>query len=703
MRNEFSGDARNVIQARDITGGVHITVPAPAPVPMPVPRQLPAGVSHFVGRQTALATMDRLLTSGTDQPGAVVVSAIAGTAGIGKTAFAVHWAHRVRERFPDGDLYIDLRGYNSLPPVTPDDALSTFLRALDVAAEKIPVDTHSRASMYRSLLDRRRMLIVLDNATTAAQVRPLLPGSPTCVVVVTSRSRLSGLTIRNGAGLVTLDVLSSDEALQLSRRIIGEERVDADLASVRRLVRLCGHLPLAIRIVGERIRSYPDDPLAEFIVDLEDERARIDALSDDEDEDSAVRSVFSWSYKALQPSTARMFRLLGLHAGTEFGTDVAAALTDSTPAEARRLLEQLASAHLVMRVRRDRYRFHDLLRVYAADVAESDEPEEERDRAVGRALAWYLHAVEATDRVFAPSRKRVALDLPRPAHPRRPLASFGDALTWCDAEHANLVAAMRQAGDHRFGATWQLAAVLGEYLFQRKHWADMITTHRIGLDAARRAGDRVGAAWMLTNLGSAHTETEQFGDAVDCCEEALEILREIGDRTVEGIALTNLGLALAGLGRLPEAIDRQRQALTVHRETGSQWGEAWAMTCLGRALAGLARFDEATACYQDALRLHDLAGNKWANGSTLTDLGTSLMHLSRIEEAADTFTRAITVHDEAGNLWGKATALVLLGDALHRNDQLADAREQWEQALEILQALGAPQASELRTRLDTTR
>jgi tetratricopeptide (TPR) repeat protein len=699
VQNQFTGDAQNVVQSRDISGGVHIRIPIPAP--LPVPRQLPAEVSHFVSRQAELAEMDRKLAAGTDQPSVMVVSAIAGTAGVGKTALAVRWAHRVRERFPDGELFVDLRGYDAQPPVTPDDALSAFLRALDVAPEKIPVDTQARAAMYRSLLNRRHMLIVLDNAASAAQVRPLLPGTPTCVVVVTSRSRLSGLAIRNGAGLVTLDVLSPDEALLLLRRIVGAERVDADPAAARRLVHLCGRLPLAIRIAGERIGSYPDTPLAEFLLDLEDERARIDALSGDEDDDSAVRSVFSWSYKALREPAARVFRLLGLHAGPHFGTGVVAALSGTSVSAARRQLEQLAGAHLVMCVTRDRYRFHDLLRAYAADLAESDEPAGERELAAGRGLAWYLYGVDATDRVFAPSRRRVPLDLPAPTQPRPAFDSLGAALRWCETEHANLVAAVRQAGEWELDTTaWQLTAVLGEYLFQRKHWADMITTHRIGLDAARRIRDRVGEAWMLTNLGPAHLESEQFGDAVACCEQALAILREIGDRIIEGIALTNLGIALAGLGRLPEAIERQRQALAIHRETGDQWGEAWAMTCLGRALADGTRFGEAADCYRDALRLHDLVGNKWANGSTWTDLGVAHLRSTRFDEATDALTRAIAIHDEADNHWGKATALTTLGDALREGGHLDEAREKWRLALEILLALGAPHSAEVQARLD---
>ncbi len=571
-----------------------------------VPRQLPADVSDFVSRETELGDMDQQLTPNVGRPGVVVVSAIAGTAGVGKTTLAVHWAHRVRERFPDGDLYIDLRGYDSQPPVTPHDALSGFLRALGVAPERIPADTHARAAMYRSLLDGKCMLILLDNAANTVQVRPLLPATRTCVVVVTSRSRLSGLAIRNGARLVAIDVLPRAEALLLLSRIAGEERVDRDPDAARRLLEICGQLPLAVRIVGERINANPDTPLADFLIDLEDERARIDALSDLEDDSSAIRSVFSWSYKALRSPAARMFRLLGLHAGPHFTIEAAAALAGLSYAETRRLVDHLTQVHLVIRRAHNRFRFHDLLRAYAAELAVEDEPPDTRDDAVRRGLSWYLHAVDATDRMFAPSRRRVPLGLPQPDLPPPTFISSSTALSWCEAEHANLVAAIRQAGGNRPDVAWQLAAVLGEYLFQRKHWAVMISTHSIGLHAAQRTHSLLGQAWMLTNLGTAHVENEQFSNAADYCTEALKIARTIGDRNIEGHALTNLGIALAGLDRLSEAVQRQQDALAVHRETGNHWGEAWTLTCLGRALVELTRFQEATDCYRSALRLHDL-------------------------------------------------------------------------------------------------
>ena len=540
--NQFSGTAHNVVQARDIFGDVYLGQ-SQMMSSVPAPRQLPADVAHFTNREQYLAELDALLSQGGNHPSVMVVSAIAGTAGVGKTALAVHWAHGVRNHFPDGDLYINLRGYDPQPPVDPGQALDAFIRAFNVPAEKIPVDVSNRAALYRTLVDRRRILIVLDNAAAPKQVRPLLPGSPTCVVVVTSRSRLNGLTIRDGANLLTLDLLPPEQALALLVRIIRQERVDTAPESARELVRLCAQLPLAIRIAGERITARPDATLAELVEELTDERNRIEAFSDEEDDATAIRAVFSWSYKALSPQGSRMFRLLGLHAGPEISTMTAAVLADTAIVRARGLMESLAKVHLITRLKRDRYQFHDLLRAYAAECAEQDEPDDERERAIQRVLAWYLYSLDATDRVLAPHRsQRVPLHLPRPSQELLPSFSTpNDALEWCEVERANLVAATRQAADSQQDAVaWQLPAIMGEFLFQRRYWTEFVTTHKIGLAGARHLDDQVGVGWMLTNLGLVHGETGQLKEAVNDCEQALIVLREIGNQLVEGIALTNL-------------------------------------------------------------------------------------------------------------------------------------------------------------------
>ena len=354
---------------------------------MTVPRQLPPAIPSLVGRAHELVTLTRILDEPTERSAAVVISVITGTAGVGKTALAVHWAHRVQGHFPDGQLYVNLRGYDPGPPMTPNQALDGFLRALDVPAGKIPASVAERAALYRSLLDGRRVLVILDNANTAEQVRPLLPGSPDCLAVVTSRSLLSGLVVRDGAHRVRLTPLPLAEAIVLLRQIIGAARVDAELNTAAKLARQCAYLPLALRIAAERVASHPCRTLADLTEELANERDRLDMLVAGDDDTTAVRVVLSWSYQALPPETARVFRLLGLHVGPDISVPATAALASITTPRARQLLDFLTGVHLVEETGHDRYRFYDLLRLYAAERAATEETDHERDNAVRRLLA----------------------------------------------------------------------------------------------------------------------------------------------------------------------------------------------------------------------------------------------------------------------------------------------------------------------------
>jgi len=363
------------------------------------PRQLPMDVPYFTGRASEITQLDGVLMTQTadDRPRAVVISAIDGTAGVGKTALAVHWAHQVQHRFPDGQLHINLRGYDAGPAVTPDEALNRFLRALGVSSARIPTELDERAALYRSLLVGRRMLILLDNAATSQQVRPLLPGSPGCQVVVTSRSSLSGLVVREGARRITLDALRPDDALVLLRQLIGPNRTDAERPAAAELARLCAFLPLALRIAAERAASSPHTTLADLVRELTDEHHRLELLATD-DEATTVRAVFSYSYGNLDPDHARAFRLLSLHPGPDISTPAAAALIGVSLTCARQLLDALRHAHLIESVSHDRYRFHDLLRLYATERANVEETEQDRTTAIRRVLSWYLHAADAADR-----------------------------------------------------------------------------------------------------------------------------------------------------------------------------------------------------------------------------------------------------------------------------------------------------------------
>ncbi|MEO3825285.1 tetratricopeptide repeat protein [Actinomadura sp. B10D3] len=674
-------------------GGTDRAVPRTAPA---APRQLLAPISNFVGRTVELTALTRLLDESRGAP--VVISTISGTAGVGKTALAVHWAHQVRERFPDGHLYVNLRGYDPGPQMAPGHALDGFLRALNVPAEEIPAEVEEKAGLYRSLLDGRHVLVVLDNAATAEQVRPLLPGSPGCLAVVTSRSRLSGLVARDGAKRISLDPLSPDEAIGLLRQIIGDARVDDDPAATAGLARGCAYLPLALRIAAERVATHPHIGLADLAGDLADEDARLDLLAADE-EITAVRSVFSWSYQALSPRAARLFRLLGLHAGPDISLQAAAVLADVDPVTARGLLDTLANAHMLEESAPYRYRFHDLLRVYAAERAAVEETSDDREAATRRLLTWYLHTAHAADLVLIPHRRRVPLDPQECAPPV--FTTFDHALEWCDAEHANLVAAIRQAAEHgQHVIAWKLPAMLWGFFQLRRHWTDWIATNQIALRSARSIHDRFGEGWALNFISAAYWDLRRYEEAVEHARQALTISREIGDRWLEGSALVCLGTCYNDLGRYAESVECLHPGLVFVREAGEQVCEGTALIGLGNAYRGLGRFDEAVDYYRQALEHFRRIGNRWGEGWTLHDLAKAYRGQGRLEEAIEHFQRAFAVRCATGERHGQARALLDLGDAQREAGRPEAARDSWRQALAVFEDLRDPQAAETRARMD---
>src|SRR5437868_1408391 len=538
---DFSGSATDVVQARSVHGGVHFH--GSAPDAEPAPHQLPGDVGGFTNRVEDLARLDEMLTVGDEGSEPVTLSMIAGTAGVGKTSLAVHWAHRIRGRFPDGQLYVNLRGYDPGLPVGPDQALDQFLRALEVPSARIPADLEDKAALYRSRLADRRFLILLDNASTVAQVRPLLPGTVGCLVVVTSRSRLSGLVARNGARRVTLATLREPEAAELLHRAIRDYRRGDDSTELAELARLCAYLPLALRIAAERAASRPWMPLNELIRDLRDESALWDALTVEEGEESdAVRTVFAWSYRALPQDAARLFRLLGVHPGPDFGVPVVAALVGSSLGEARNLLDTLVGAHLLEQTMPARYQFHDLLRAYALDQVNHEESAESRGDVAVRLLTWYLHTADAAAGLESRLR-RVPLDPPEPGIDPLTFRDRREGVGWLHAEQANLAAATHAAagaGLHRIA--WQLHTVLRAVYSHQHPFADWLATGQIALDSANRLGDRYGQAEIHYSLGMAYTQSRRLAEGTEHHAAALAIRREIGDRLGEIMSLNGIGL-----------------------------------------------------------------------------------------------------------------------------------------------------------------
>ena len=439
----------------------------------PIPAQLPHDVLGFTGREPELAALDSLAAD-RENP-AVVISAIDGTAGIGKTALAVHFAHRAAAAFPDGQLFVNLRGFDpDQPPLAPGDVLPGFLRGLGADPSQLPADPDELAAMYRSMLSGRRVLIVLDNAANAEQIRPLLPGTAGCLAIVTSRNRLSGLVARDGAQRLTLDVLTPDAAVSLIAQIAGRERAAADPVTVGKLAQLCGWLPLALRITADRAATHRHLTMTDLVEELALEHDRLDALSADE-KTTQVRAVFSWSYQALPPGPARAFRLLSLHPGPDISAQAAAALLDAAVPETRQLLETLTGGHLLEETGRDRYRFHDLVRVYAAECSQISEPEPDRVAAVRRLLTWYLHTADAFFRTFNPDNRHVPLDPPPPVCRPPVFTTHHQAADWAQGELANLMPIVRLAAMAGDDATaWKFPVTLVPVLGIQRRSGDLL-------------------------------------------------------------------------------------------------------------------------------------------------------------------------------------------------------------------------------------
>jgi DNA-binding SARP family transcriptional activator/Flp pilus assembly protein TadD len=737
------GKAAKDLQRAILTGDPVLQPPGKAPDPPPaaaapapagrVPYQLPASSPAFTGRRRELDLLGRLFTEGSPAE-TVVVAAIYGAAGIGKSALALAAGHRLRADFPGGQLYADLRGGTpGLVAREPGEVLGRLLRSLGVEGRRIPSDLEDRSALYRSLMAGRRALVLLDNAADPAQVRPLLPGTPGGGVLVTSRQILPGL---EGATHLHLGVLPPEDAVVLLSRLVGAQRVQAEPAAAAELARLCGYLPLALRIAGARLAGRPRWPLSVLIERLTEQCRRLDELVAG---DLAVRSSFQVSYRGLSTTPAgsadqaRAFRLLSLLDGPDVGVPAAAALLDRPPVAVEAALERLVDAHLLETPAPGRYRFHDLLRLFARERAAEEEPEQQRTAALVRALGWYLAGAERANRLLCPGEP-----VPEDTGPHPGLEAFDGrdaALAWLERERVNLLAAAEQLArvpDDLAGRLWRFAEALFCFLDLRGYWSELERVCELALAGARRRGDRLGQAhahrglaalaWRryrlgealghlrrslalfretgdvrgrarsLNSLGLVRCEQHRYEDAVACYRRALPLFGQAGDRRGEGQAHNNLGEAYRRLGRRDQALDHLGKDLAICRELGDRRGEAITCCNLGEVQRDLGRHGEALDWYRRSLAIcHELEDHR-GQGINLAGIGDVCLKAGRFEEATGHLRRSIDLLERVGDRHRGADALWRLGLSLDALGDREQARSCWRRAHAIFQEIDAPEA-----------
>ncbi len=662
--------------------------PTPAHV---VPRGLPAPARHFTGRATELAALTRLLDQHVaDGHMTVVISAIGGTAGVGKTALALRWAHQAASRFQDGQLYVNLRGFDPvLAPVTAGQAIRWFLDALEVPAARIPVDLEAQASLYRSLLAERTMLVLLDNASDAAQVRQLLPGSPGCLVIVTSRSKLTGLVATNGAVPMSLDVLNDVEACGLLSRILGDARVAAEPGAAGQIIEACGRLPLALAITAARAATNPELPLEALAADLAHAADRLDALQTAGDPLASVRAALVGSYQHLSAAAARLFRLLGVHPGPDISLPAVASLASLTGPQTAGLLAELADASLISQVAAGRYGMHDLVRLYSRELA-ADHGDNEQRAVLTQLLDYYLHAAAAAMDSSYPAERGQRPEPPAATTDVTGLTEADAARAWLAAELPCLVAAVAHAAAHGWPEhATRLAATIFRYLDPSGHLSEAVTVHESARSAARHIGDVAAETTALSNLAAAELRQGRDQDAARHLRQALSLSRQTGDRPSEARALGRLGVLAFWRGRYGRAADYYDRALSLHRETGNRPGEVAGLCNLAGAQIQLRQYEQAASHLQQALVLSREIGNQDGEVYALLNLGDLSLRQGRDELAGPYLRQGLALSRDLGDRVVEAAALSGLGELDLRQGRHQQAARQLHMALDLSREAGA--------------
>ncbi|HZM78957.1 MAG TPA: tetratricopeptide repeat protein [Candidatus Limnocylindrales bacterium] len=689
----LSGEERQILTA---TAKQARTVPVEQGGP---PRQLPPAAAHFVGRREQIRgladLMRRTMTS-------TAVAVIAGGGGIGKTTLAVQFAHQVADRFRDGQLYLNLRGYHpSGTPVAAEPAIRHVLDALGVPPQRIPADSQAQVALYRTVLAGKHVLLLLDNAHSCEQVRPLLPTTPGCLALITSRDELTGLIASDGAHHITLGVLSRDESRRLLASRLGQDRLTADAAATGELISHCAGVPLALTIIAARAATRLRFPLSVFASELSDAHSRLDAL-DTGDPNTQLRSVFSWSYTSLPKAAAKLFRLLSLHPGPDMTVSSMASLAGISLSRVRTALATLTQNHLVEEHTPARYGFHDLLRAYAAEQNMRCETGKQRQETIMRVLDHYLHAADAAAEAAFPQRD------PRPpsmalSPPRRgvtPEDIHDDparALDWFAAESAVLVAVTRTAasvGAHRH--TWQLVITTYLPLRHRGHWRELSDLQDAALLAAQQLGDLPAQAAILRRQGDIHARLGHHGKAEAILHDVLDLYHRLDDPLGQARAFMELVRLAEAQNRYPDALERARHALKHFRAAGNRRDEATALNAVGWCLLLLGDYETALAtCRESLAQMQDL-GAVAHQADVWDSIGYAQYHLGRYADAIDSLGRAVELYGDHGDRYAKGLTLARLADAYDAKGDDGQAATAARTAITVFEAMGHPEAQRLR-------
>ncbi|GAB2973115.1 hypothetical protein GCM10027184_23570 [Saccharothrix stipae] len=612
---------------------------------------------------------------------------LSGPGGVGKTALALHWAHGARDRFTDGQLYVDLAGFSGSSPISPEDALGLFLRSLGVPAREVPVEVAEQAALYRSLTADKKLLVLLDNAYSAAQVRPLTPNSPFSSVLVTSRNKLTGLLLES-ASLVDLGPLGSRSALRLLAKLVGKRRVDADPERAESLVGMCAGLPIAVQVAAARLASRPMWSVRKVVAELSDERSRLSMLS--VSPELSVKATFDLSYRALRPTAAALYRRLALHPGQEFGAMVAMSVVEGSVSPD--VLDELVDGNLVESVGENRYRFHDLLRLHARTKADSEDDAEQRARAERRMVEWYLRGAMAADLVVTPHRRRLGHEFPAPADEIPRFDDHESALAWLDEERMNLIACGRVAEERGWWSlAWHLSDVLWPLFLHHKHYRDRLEVDRRGVDAARRWGDRFAEADMLKRLGMAYTTLGRFAEAEEHLLASSAVAERIGDRRGFADAEEAVVLLEVACGRLAEAAGLFEQLTAINRELSAWRSLGLTLINLGRVLTGLGRTDEALRALEEATtRFRDLdPPDPYNEARVVVARAMAYLRADDLPSTDRTADRALSALRALGSKEGMAECHQLLAESAERQGAGERAIEHWRQALRLYTDIGS--------------